>query len=75
MRRIGIVAIALGAVLASGVGIVVATKGGGGMPGKEAKATARYRCPMHASYTSDKRPADLRMKLVPMEEEAPLRPV
>ncbi len=70
MRRIGIIAIALGGVLAGGVGIVVATKAGGGMPGKEAKATARYRCPMHATYTSDK-PGDCpicSMKRVPIED-------
>lgn len=69
MRRIGIIAIALGAVLASGVGIVIARKGGGGGPRGEAKVTARYQCPMHPTYTSDK-PGNCPicgMKLVPIE--------
>jgi len=68
MTRIGIAAIGLGAVLA-GVGIVVATKGGSGAARGEAKA-ARYHCPMHPTYTSDK-PGDCPicgMKLVPIEE-------
>lgn len=69
MRRIGIIAIALGAVLVGAVGIVVATKGGGGAPRVAAKS-ARYHCPMHPTYTSDK-PGDCPicgMKLVPIED-------
>ncbi len=70
MRRIGIIAAALGVVLAGGVGIVLATRGGGRVQGTEAKAATRYHCPMHPTYTSDK-PGDCPicgMKLVPMEE-------
>ena len=70
MRRIGIIAAALGVVFAGGVGIVVATRGGAGAQGTQAKAAARYHCPMHPTYTSDK-PGDCPicgMKLVPIEE-------
>lgn len=75
MTRSGIIAVALGGVLAGGALTLVATKGGGGTPATEATGAARYRCPMHVTYTSDK-PGDCpicKMKLVPIAEEgAPL---
>ena len=72
MKRMGVVAVALGALLAGGAGIVVGTRGGGGVPVQETKAAARYHCPMHPTYTSDK-PGDCPicgMKLVPIEDGA-----
>ncbi len=72
MKRMGVVAVALGALLAGAAGIVVGTRGGGGASVHEAKAAARYHCPMHPTYTSDK-PGDCPicgMKLVPIDGAA-----
>lgn len=70
MKRMGIIMVAAGALLVGGgAAVVVATKGTGTAPGQVAKA-ARYHCPMHPTYTSDK-PGDCPicgMKLVPIEE-------
>ena len=71
MTRSGIIAVALGGVLAGGALTLVATRGGAGTSVKEATGTARYRCPMHTTYTSDK-PGDCpicKMKLVPIEDD------
>ncbi len=71
MKRIGIITVTVGALLLGGVvAVVVVKRSGGAAQGNEAKA-ARYHCPMHPTYTSDK-PGDCPicgMKLVPMEDE------
>jgi RND family efflux transporter MFP subunit len=70
MKRIGIITFAVGAAVLVGVGAAVVAKWRAGASlGSQAKA-ARYRCPMHPTYTSDK-PGDCRicgMKLVPMDQ-------
>jgi len=69
MKRIGIVAVAVGAVLVGGGAVVVATRGAGGSHASAAKAV-KYHCAMHPHYTSDK-PGDCPicgMKLVPLEQ-------
>ncbi len=69
MRRIVILAAVLGLGLAGGSILVFNRKGGDAAANPPAKAAARYHCPMHPTYTSDK-PGDCPicgMKLVPIE--------
>ena len=70
MRRTTFVAVALGAVAVLGAGtLAVRAKNAAGEAGT-VKAVARYHCPMHPTYTSDK-PGNCPicgMKLVPIED-------
>jgi Cu(I)/Ag(I) efflux system membrane fusion protein len=70
MKRIRWILLAI--VLAAGPLLLSACKGGNNHGGAAIQKTAKYHCPMHPTYVSDK-PGDCPicgMKLVPMEPEA-----
>jgi RND family efflux transporter MFP subunit len=69
MRRIVILTAVLGVALAGGSILVFTREGEDAVAKPAAKVAARYHCPMHPTYTSDK-PGDCPicgMKLVPIE--------
>ena len=71
MKRTLITAVAVAVVLVGGIALIVGLKVSGGRTAATAdEPAARYHCPMHPTYTSDK-PGDCPicgMKLVPIEE-------
>jgi len=72
MRRIVIITVVVGLGLVGGSLFFFGRKGADTTKGPTAKAAARYHCPMHPTYTSDK-PGDCPicgMKLVPIEDGA-----
>ena len=72
MRRIVILTAVLGLALAGGSILLLTRNGSDAAANPSAKAAARYHCPMHPTYTSDK-PGDCPicgMKLVPIDAPA-----
>jgi membrane fusion protein, copper/silver efflux system len=76
MRRIVILTAVLGLALAGGSILLLTRNGSDAAANPSAKAAARYHCPMHPTYTSDK-PGDCPicgMKLVPIDAPAGAEP-